>query len=37
MGVPEQEITITTTPDGTVEAVQGENRLVRRGRVVLRI
>ena len=37
MGVPEQEITVTTTPDGTVEAVQGENRLVRRGKVVLRI
>ena len=37
IGVPEQEITITTTEDGTVEAVQGENRLVRRGKVVLRI
>jgi acyl dehydratase len=37
MGVPEQEITVTTSPDGTVEAVQGENRLVRRGNVVLRI
>jgi acyl dehydratase len=36
MGVPEQEITITTK-DGTVEAVQGENRLVRHGKVVLRI
>ena len=36
MGVPEHEITITTK-DGIVEAVQGENRLVRRGKVVLRI
>ena len=36
MGVPEQEITITTTADGTVEAVQGSQRLVRRGKVVLR-
>jgi acyl dehydratase len=37
MGVPEQEITVITAPDGGVEAVQGENRLVRRGNVVLRI
>ena len=37
MGVPEEEITVITTPDGTVEAVQGETRLVRRGKVVLRI
>ena len=37
MGVPEQEITVTTTDDGTVEAVQGDNRLVRRGKAVLRI
>jgi hypothetical protein len=36
MGVPEQEITITTAADGTVEAVQGENRLVRRGKAVIR-
>jgi acyl dehydratase len=36
MGVPEEEITITTK-DGTVEAVQGENRLVRRGKVVHRL
>ncbi len=36
MGVPEQEITVTTTADGTVEAVQGENRLVRRGKAVIR-
>jgi acyl dehydratase len=37
-GVPEQEITITSTGTGTVEceAVQGENRLVRRGVAVLR-
>jgi acyl dehydratase len=35
MGVPEQEITITTS-DGSVEAVQGDNRLVRRGKVELR-
>ena len=34
MGVPEQEITITDLPDGAVEAVQGENRLVRRGKAV---
>jgi acyl dehydratase len=33
MGVPEQEITITSTGTDPVEieAVQGENRLVRRG------
>ena len=36
MGVPEQEITVTTTPDGTIEATQGDNRLVRRGKVVIR-
>jgi acyl dehydratase len=36
MGVPEQEITITTAPDGTVEATQGDNRLVRRGKAVIR-
>ena len=36
MGVPEEEITITTSPDGTFEAVQGANRLVRRGKAVLR-
>jgi acyl dehydratase len=36
MGVPEQEITITTTADGTVEATQGDNRLVRRGKAVIR-
>ena len=36
MGVPEEEITITTTADGTVEATQGENRLVRRGKAVIR-
>jgi acyl dehydratase len=38
VGVPEQEITVTSTGTGTVEceAVQGENRLVRRGRAVLR-
>jgi hydroxyacyl-ACP dehydratase HTD2-like protein with hotdog domain len=39
LGVPEQEITITSKGDETVEveAVQGDNRLVRRGRAVLRI
>jgi acyl dehydratase len=41
MGVPEQEITITSRPaaDGTIEceAVQGGNRLVRRGRATVRI
>jgi acyl dehydratase len=42
MGVPEQEITVTTKSvpahPGTVdcEAVQGENRLVRRGKAVIR-
>ena len=36
MGVPEEEITITTTADGTVEAAQGDNRLVRRGKAVIR-
>ena len=38
MGVPEQEITIASKGEGTVtvEAVQGENRLVRRGRAVIR-
>jgi len=36
MGVPEQEMTITTTADGTVEAAQGDNRLVRRGKAVIR-
>ncbi len=40
MGVPEQEIVITCKPreDGSVdtEAVQGANKLVRRGRAVLR-
>jgi acyl dehydratase len=41
LGVPEQEITITSKPgeDGVVEceAVQDGNRLVRRGTAVLRI
>jgi acyl dehydratase len=40
MGVPEQEITVKSVPThpGTVdvEAVQGENRLVRRGKAVIR-
>ena len=36
MGVPEQEITVTTQADGTIEATQGENRLVRRGKAVRR-
>jgi hypothetical protein len=36
MGVPEQEVTVTTTADGTVEAAQGDNRLVRRGKAVVR-
>ena len=38
MGVPEQEITVTSTGAGTVDcvAVQGENRLVRRGKAVIR-
>ena len=37
MGVPEQEITVTSSGTGTVEveAVQGENRLIRRGRAVV--
>ena len=39
IGVPEREIVVTATPgaDGVVEceAVQGEQRLVRRGRAVL--
>ena len=39
IGVPEREIVITSTPVGDgvveVEAVQGEARLVRRGRAVL--
>jgi acyl dehydratase len=35
MGVPEEEITITSQ-DGAIEAVQGENRLIRRGKAVLR-
>jgi len=39
MGVPEQEITITSNGTETVEiaAVQGDRRLVRHGRAVLRI
>ena len=39
MGVPEQEITITSTGTGEVqcEAVQGDNRLVRRGRAVVKL
>ena len=41
MGVPEREITITSTPraDGTIdcEAVQDGNRLVRRGRAALKL
>ena len=39
LGVPEQEITITSKGTETVEveAVQGDSRLVRRGRAVLRI
>ena len=36
VGLPEAEITVTTTPDGTVEATQGDNRLVRRGKAVIR-
>ena len=38
MGVPEQEITVTSSGTGTVdvEAVQGDNRLVRRGKAVIR-
>ena len=35
MGVPEQEITVIST-DGVIEAVQGENRLVRRGKATFR-
>ena len=35
MGVPEQEITITTK-EGQIEAVQGETRLIRRGKVTFR-
>ena len=41
MGVPEKEITITSKPRGDgefdTEAVQDGNKLVRRGRAVLRI
>ncbi|HEY7076584.1 MAG TPA: MaoC/PaaZ C-terminal domain-containing protein [Solirubrobacteraceae bacterium] len=41
IGVPEREIVITSTPkaDGEVEceAVQGDQRLIRRGRAVLTI
>ena len=38
-GVPEQEITITSrgTEQVDIEAVQGDSRLVRRGKAVLRI
>ncbi len=38
MGVPEEEITVTSKGSATVdvEAVQGENRLVRRGKAVIR-
>jgi acyl dehydratase len=36
MGLPEQEITVITQPDGTVEAVQGDTKLVRRGKATLR-
>jgi acyl dehydratase len=38
MGVPELEITVTSKGTGTVdcEAVQGDNRLVRRGKAVIR-
>ena len=38
VGVPEQEITITSKGTGTVEveAVQGDNRLIRRGKAVIR-
>lgn len=35
MGVPEQEITITAK-NGQIEAVQGDNRLIRRGVARLR-
>jgi acyl dehydratase len=39
MGVPEQEIIITSNGTATVdvEAVQGGNRLVRRGKAVVRM
>ena len=41
MGVPEKEITITSKPRGDgefdTEAVQDGNKLVRRGRAVLRL
>ena len=41
LGVPEKEITITSTPRGDgefdTEAVQDGNKLVRRGRAVLRL
>jgi acyl dehydratase len=38
MGVPKEEITVTSKGSGTVdvEAVQGDNRLVRRGKAVIR-
>ena len=36
MGVPEQELTVITQPDGTVEAVQGDTKLVRRGKATFR-
>ena len=38
LGVPEQEITVTSKGRGTVdvEAVQGDTRLVRRGKAVIR-
>jgi acyl dehydratase len=36
MGVPEQEITVTTSDGGAIEAVQGENRLIRRGKATFR-
>jgi acyl dehydratase len=41
MGVPEQEIVVTTRDKGggeiECEAVQGDNRLVRRGRAVVKL
>ena len=41
MGVPEKEITITSKPAGdgvyVCEAVQDDNKLVRRGKAVLRL
>ena len=39
MGVPEQEIVVRSRGEADVEceAVQGENRLVRRGRAVVRM